>query len=69
LKKNSPPSFRGRQVKIKYMTQVSSNPPKFVLFCNYPDGVKDSYKKFIQNQLRANFDFEGVPIKIFFKRK
>ncbi len=69
LKKSAPPSFRGKQVKIKYMTQVSSNPPKFVLFCNFPEGVKESYKKFIQNQIRANFDFEGVPIKLFFKKK
>ncbi len=69
LSKNTPPSFKGKQVKIKYMTQVSTNPPKFVLFCNHPDGVKDSYKKFIQNQLRQNFNFEGVPIKIFFKKK
>ncbi len=63
------PSFKGRQVKIKFMTQVDVVPPKFVLFCNFPEGIRDSYRKYIQNQLRANFNFEGVPLKIFFKRK
>ncbi len=66
--KNAPPSYKGKQVKIKYITQVTTNPPKFVLFCNYPE-VKDSYKKYIQNQIRANFDFEGIPIKLFFQKK
>ncbi len=63
------PSFKGRQVKINFMTQVDVMPPKFVLFCNFPEGIRDSYRKYIQNQLRANFNFEGVPLKIFFKRK
>ena len=67
--KYSHPAFKGRQVKINFITQVDTNPPKFVLFCNFPEGIRDSYKKYIQNQLRKNFSFEGVPLKIFFKRK
>ena len=69
LKKHAPPSFKGKQVKIKYMTQVDTNPPKFIFFCNRPEGIKDSYKKYMQNQIRKYFDFEGVPIKFFFKNK
>ncbi len=67
--KYSHPAYKGRQIKINFMTQVDVEPPKFVFFCNFPEGIRDSYKKYIQNQLRANFNFEGVPLKIFFKRK
>ena len=67
--KYSHPAYKGRQIKINFMTQVDVEPPKFVFFCNFPEGIRDSYRKYIQNQLRANFNFEGVPLKIFFKRK
>ncbi len=68
-KKHSHPVIRGKQLKIKFMTQAEVNPPKFILFCNFPDDIKDSYKNYIENQLRSNFGFEGVPIKLFFKKK
>ncbi len=64
-----PPSYKGKRVKINYITQVETNPPKFIVFTNFPEGIKESYKRFIANRLREEFKFTGVPIKIFFKRK
>ena len=69
IEKVPPPSHRGKFIKIKYVTQIEKAYPAFAFFCNYPKHVKGSYKNFIQNQLRANFDFKGVPISIFFKDK
>ncbi len=64
-----PPSHRGLFVKIKYITQLPTYYPAFAFFCNYPKYIKESYKNFLENQLRENFDFEGVPISIFFRKK
>ncbi|MCK4817864.1 ribosome biogenesis GTPase Der, partial [bacterium] len=46
-----------------------TNPPRFVLFSNFPQLIKESYKRFIENQIRENFGFEGVPISLIFKKK
>jgi GTP-binding protein len=67
--KQTPPSFRGHLIKIKYGTQLPLHYPAFVLFCNYPDEVKDNYKNFIENQIREAFEFTGSPIRIIFKQK
>lgn len=67
--KNPPPSHRGRYIKIKYVTQLPTYYPAFAFFCNYPQHVKESYRLFLENQLRANFNFTGVPIGIFFRKK
>jgi GTP-binding protein len=64
-----PPSHRGRFIKIKYITQLPLAYPAFVFFCNYPDHVKTNYKNFISNKMRQHFDFKGVPISIFFRKK
>jgi GTPase len=64
-----PPSWSGRQVKIKYATQVRSGPPVFAFFVNHPQGVKESYKRYLENRLREAFGFEGVPITVIFKQK
>jgi GTPase len=64
-----PPSWSGRQVKIKYATQVRSGPPVFAFFVNHPEGVKESYKRYLENRLREAFGFEGVPITVIFKQK
>lgn len=64
-----PPSHRGLFIKIKYVTQLPVYYPSFAFFCNYPDHVKDSYRHYLENQLRANFNFSGVPISLSFRKK
>ena len=64
-----PPSHRGRFIKIKYVTQLPVHYPSFAFFCNNPKHVKESYKNYLENQLRSNFNFTGVPISIFFRSK
>lgn len=64
-----PPSRGGRQVKIKYATQVRSAPPVFAFFCNHPQGVKESYRRYLENRMREAFGFEGVPLTLSFKQK
>ncbi|HZV42839.1 MAG TPA: ribosome biogenesis GTPase Der [Saprospiraceae bacterium] len=67
--KQSPPSFRGHLIKIKYGTQLPLHYPAFAMFCNYPDEVKENYRNFLENQLREKFQFTGSPIRIIFKQK
>ena len=69
IEKVPPPSHRGKFIKIKYVTQIEKGYPAFAFFCNYPKHIKTSYKNYIQNQLRKQFDFKGVPISVFFKEK
>ncbi|MBK9257733.1 MAG: ribosome biogenesis GTPase Der [Saprospiraceae bacterium] len=69
IEKNPPPSHRGKFIKIKYVAQLPVYYPSFVFYCNYPDHVKPSYKNFIENQLRKNFNFSGVPISVYFREK
>ncbi len=69
IEKTPPPALKGKFVKIKYITQLKTNFPAFVFFCNLPQYVRDPYKRFIENQLRQQFDFNGVPIQIFFRQK
>ena len=64
-----PPSHRGKFIKIKYITQLPTYYPAFAFFCNYPKHVKESYKNYLENQLRKHFNFKGVPIGIFFRKK
>lgn len=66
---HSPPIVGQKAIKIKYITQVASKPPEFLLFANYPDLIPDSYVRFLQNQLRTYFGFEGTPIRIRFKEQ
>lgn len=64
-----PPAYRGQQVKIKYLTQVREAPPVFAFFVNHPDGVAESYRRYLENRLRDRFGFSGVPITLAFKQK
>jgi GTP-binding protein len=64
-----PPAIKGKYVKIKYVTQISGIAPMFAFFCNLPQYIKEPYMRFIENKLRENFDFQGVPIQIFFRQK
>ena len=64
-----PPSLKGKYVKIKFCTQLPGHYPQFAFFCNLPQYVKDPYKRYLENQLRKNFNFEGVPVTIFMRKK
>ena len=64
-----PPVVRGNAVKIKYVTQLPTHTPSFAFFCNYPDDVKLPYQNYLENKLRENFNFSGVPIRLFFRKK
>ncbi|MHC1707333.1 MAG: ribosome biogenesis GTPase Der [Bacteroidales bacterium] len=64
-----PPVAKGKSIKVKYITQLPLHYPAFVFFCNLPQYIKDPYKRFIENQLRDNFNFHGVPVSIFFRKK
>ena len=64
-----PPTYRNQFVKIKYVTQVRENPPVFAFFCNYPKGIHESYRRYLENKLREAFGFEGVPLTLVFKAK
>lgn len=64
-----PPAYKGKYVKIKFCTQLPTPYPQFAFFCNLPQYVRDPYKRFLENKLRENFDFTGVPISIFMRKK
>jgi GTP-binding protein len=69
VKKNPPPSIKGKYIKIKYATMLPTHAPSFAFFCNLPQYIKDPYKRYVENRLREEFNFEGVPIRIFFRKK
>ncbi len=64
-----PPAYRGNHIKIKYVTQVREGVPVFAFFCNHPSGIKESYRRYLENKLRAKFGYEGVPLTLVFKAK
>lgn len=69
IEKTSPPAYKGKFVKIKFCTQLPTPYPQFAFFCNLPQYVREPYKRFLENKLRENFDFNGVPITIFLRKK
>jgi len=69
IEKNPPPSTKGKRIKIKYITQLPTRRPSFAFFCNLPQYIKESYKRFLENKLRDKFDFTGIPIQLFFRKK
>ncbi len=64
-----PPSVKSKYVQIKYVTQLPTHAPAFAFFCNLPQYVAESYKRFLENKIRENFNFSGIPIRIFFRKK
>ncbi len=64
-----PPAVRGNYIKINYVTQLPVKTPAFVFFCNFPQHIKDPYKRYLENRIRENFSFTGVPIQLFFRKK
>lgn len=69
INSNPPPALKGKYVKIKYATQLPVYTPTFAFFCNLPQYVKEPYKRYIENRMREKFDFTGVPIRIYFRKK
>ena len=64
-----PPAYKGKYVKIKYITQLPTPYPQFAFFCNLPQYIRDPYKRFLENKIREHFDFTGVPITIYMRKK
>jgi GTP-binding protein len=64
-----PPSMKGKMIQIKYVTQVNARFPSFAFFCNLPQYIQPSYERFLENKIRENFEFEGVPIRLIFRKK
>lgn len=69
IEKNPPPAVKGKYVRIKYVTQLPTKGPSFAFFCNLPQYVREPYKRFLENQLRDNFNFTGIPLRIYIRKK
>jgi GTP-binding protein len=69
IEKQTPPSVRGKLIRIKYITQMPTNYPVFAFFCNHPKDIRESYRNFLEKRLRINFNFTGTPIGMVFKEK
>jgi len=69
IEHNPPPAIKGKYVKIKFCTQLPTPYPQFAFFCNLPQYLKDPYRRFLENKLREQMDFTGVPMTIFFRKK
>ncbi len=69
IEQTPPPSWKGKYVKIKYVTQLPTKFPAFAFFCNLPQYVKDPYKRFLENQLREHFDLTGCPVQVYLRQK
>jgi len=69
VRDNPPPALKGKHIKIKYVTQLPVYTPAFAFFCNLPQYVKEPYKRYLENRMREKFDFSGVPVRIFFRKK
>jgi GTP-binding protein len=69
IEKFPPGLYKNRRVKLNYITQVSMAPPTFVIYTNFPGGIHFSYERYLLNQMRETFGFEGVPIRLYFKKK
>ena len=64
-----PPAWKGKYIKIKYVTQLPTRSPSIAFFCNLPQYIRDPYKRYLENQLRQKFDFTGCPLQLFFRQK
>ena len=69
IQQTPPPIYRDKVVRIKYVTPLPTAVPSFAFFCNLPQYVKDSYKRYLENRIREKWDFHGVPIDIYFRQK
>jgi len=69
IEEHHPPAIKGKYVRIKYVTQLPTHAPSFAFYCNLPQYVRDPYKRYLENQIRKHFQFTGVPIQIFMRKK
>lgn len=69
IERYPPPATKGKYIKIKYITQLPTKSPTFAFFCNLPQYIKEPYERFLLNKIRTHFNFKGVPIKIYFRKK
>ena len=69
IKANTPPAIKGKEIKINYVSQVKSEPPVFVFYSNFPQLIGESYQRFLENKLRAKYNFTGVPVLLSFRQK
>ena len=69
IENSPPPAYKGKYVKVKFCTQLPTPYPQFAFFCNLPQYVRDPYKRFLENKIREHFNFEGVPITVFMRKK
>ena len=69
IERNPPPAVRGKNIGIKYITQLPTHSVVFAFFCSNPKGISESYERFLINKIRSHFNFEGVPIKVVFRLK
>ncbi len=69
IEETPPPAWKGKYIKVKYITQLPTKFPAFAFFCNLPQYIKDPYKRFLENQLRENFELTGCPVQIFCRQK
>ena len=64
-----PPAWKGKYIKIKYVTQLPTRSPSFAFFCNLPQYIREPYRRFLENRLRSHFDFLGCPVQVFLRQK
>jgi GTP-binding protein len=69
INQNPPPAIKGKYIKIKYITQLPTHAPAFAFFCNLPQYIKEPYKRFLENKIREQWNFTGVPLRLFFRKK
>jgi GTP-binding protein len=69
IEEHHPPAVKGKYIRIKYATQLPTYAPSFAFFCNLPQYIKEPYKRYLENNIRKNFNFTGVPIQIFIREK
>jgi GTP-binding protein len=69
VEENHPPAVKGKFIRIKYVTQLPTHAPAFAFYCNLPQYVREPYKRYLENQIRKHFNFTGVPIRIFMRKK
>lgn len=69
IEEHHPPSVKGKYIRIKYVTQLPTHAPAFAFYCNLPQYIREPYKRYLENKIRDNFNFTGVPIRIFMRKK
>ena len=69
IEKYPPPAIKGKYIKIKYCTMLPTSTPSFAFFANLPQYIKEPYKRYLENKIRETYNFAGVPIQIFFRKK